>query len=76
MIVVKGNSVNIHQRNLQTLVTEIIKAKQGISPEIISDLLQFVKKPNNVRNNNMPQRKKEKTFYFATECIPSLAPKI
>ena len=33
-LLVKGNSVSIHQKNLQTLVTEIFKAKQGISKEI------------------------------------------
>ena len=54
----------------------ILKAKQGISPEIISDLLQFVKKPYNFRNNNMLQREKDKAIYFGTECISSLAPKI
>ena len=75
-LLVKGNSVSIHQKNLQDFVIEIFKAKQGISPEIISDLLQFVKKPYNFRNNNMLQRKKDKVVYFGTERISSLAPEI
>ena len=31
---VKGNIVSIHQENLQSLVKEIFKAKQGISSEL------------------------------------------
>ena len=68
-LLVKGNSVSIHQKNLQDFVIEIFKAKQGISPEIISDLLQFVKKPYNFRNNNILQRKKDQAAYFVTERI-------
>ena len=68
-ILVKGNSVSMHQKSLQTLVAEIFKAKQGISPEISSDLLQFVKRPYNIRNNYMVQRKKDKAVYFVTERI-------
>ena len=47
-----------------------------ISPEIISDLLQFLKKPYNFRNNNMLQREKDKAVYFGTERISSVPPKI
>ena len=61
----KGISVSIHQKNIQTLPTEIFKVKQVISPEIILDLLQFVKKPYKSRNNSMLQRKKDKIVYFA-----------
>ena len=33
-LLAKGNIVSIHQKNLQSLVKEIFKAKQGISPEL------------------------------------------
>ena len=56
-LLVKGNSV---KKNLQTLATEIFKAKQRISPEI-----QFFKKPYNFRNNTTLQRKKTKPFILA-----------
>ena len=42
---------------------------------MVSDLLQFFNKPYNFRNNNMLQSKKDKTLYFGTERISSLAPK-
>ena len=31
----KGNSVSIHQRNIQALATEIFKVKNNIAPEIM-----------------------------------------
>ena len=58
------------------LLQRSLKQNKGISLEIISDLLQFIKKPYNFRNNNMLQRKKDKAVYFGTERISSLAPKI
>ena len=72
----KDNSVSIHQRNLQILATEIFKAKQGGSPKIISDLFHFINKPYNLRNKSILERKKDRTVYFGTESISSLAPKI
>ena len=33
-LLVKGNSVSIHKKNLQTLVKGTFKTKQGISPEL------------------------------------------
>ena len=63
-LLVKCNSVCTHQKNLQTLAKEIFKAKQGIYLEITSNVLQFIKKPYNFRNNDMLQRKKDKTVYF------------
>ena len=40
----KNKTVSIHQRNLQTLATEIYKAKNKISPEVINSLFEFIKK--------------------------------
>lgn len=37
----------MHQKSLQILATGVHKAKQGISPEIISDLFHFIQKPYN-----------------------------
>ena len=35
------NSVTIHQRNLQVLVTKIFKVKNNLSPEIIKQVFDF-----------------------------------
>ena len=37
----RDNSVTIHQRNLQVLATEIFKAKNDLSPEIIKEALEL-----------------------------------
>ena len=44
----KNKTVSIHQKNLQILATEIVKAKLDISPEILKELFSF-----NVRNYNV-----------------------
>ena len=61
----ENKSVKIHQRNLQTLATEIYKVKNDLGPEIMKEVFQFIEKPYNLRNN-----------YFGTESITSLAPRI
>ena len=35
------NSVTVHQKNLQVLVTEIYKVKNGIAPEIMKDIFEL-----------------------------------
>ena len=35
------NSVTVHQKNLQVLVTEIYKVKNGIAPEIMEDIFEL-----------------------------------
>ena len=37
----KDNSATIHQRNLQVLATEIFKAKNDLSPEIIKEAFEL-----------------------------------
>ena len=40
----KNKTISIHQRNLQTLATEICKAKNKISLEVVNLLLEFTNK--------------------------------
>ena len=72
----KDKSVSIHQRNLQTLVIEIYKARNGLGPEIMKYIFNFVQKPYNLRNDSTLQRRTNGTVYFGTESISSPAPKI
>ena len=37
----KDNSVTIHQQNLQVLASEIFKAKNDLSPEIMKELYEL-----------------------------------
>ena len=72
----KDKSVSIHQRNLQTLATEIYKARNYLGPEIMKDIFHFVQKPYNLRNDSTLQKRTNRRVYFGTESISSLAPKI
>ena len=74
-LLVKGNSISIHKKISKLYLQKSLTQNKGFHQKI-SDLLQFIKKPYNFRNNNMLQRKNDKTIYFDTECISSLAPKI
>ena len=46
----KNKAVSIHQRNLQTLATEIYKARNKISPEVVISLFEFTNKKYDRRN--------------------------
>ena len=42
----------------------------------MKDIFHFVQKPYNLRNDSTLQRRANRTVYFGTESISSLAPKI
>ena len=67
--------MKIHQKNLQILATEIYKAKNDLEFKIMADIY-FVEKPYNLRNNSIIQRQANRTVYFGTESISSLASKL
>ena len=68
--------MSIHQKNLQILATEIYKTKNDLGPKIMKDTFHFIQKPYNLRNDPELQRRRNRTVYFGTESISSLAPKI
>ena len=43
-LLIEDNSLNIHHRNLQNPVTEIFKVKNGLSPELMNDVSEFIEK--------------------------------
>ena len=43
-LLIKDNSSNIHHRNLQKLVTEIFKIKNGLSPELMNDVFDVYRR--------------------------------
>ena len=51
----KGNSVSLHQKNLQILATEIYKMRNDLGPETMKDIFHFVHKPCNLRNDSILQ---------------------
>ena len=72
----KDKPVSIHQRNLQILATDIWKTRNDLGPEIMKDIFHSVQKPYNLRNDSTLQRRRNRTVYYGTESISSLAPQI
>ena len=72
----KNKTISIHQRNLQTLATEIYKAKNKISPEILNSLFEFTNKNCNLRNASILKKKRYFRVHYGSESLLSLAPKM
>ena len=73
----KDNSVIIHQRNLQVLATEIFKAKNDLSPEIMKEVFEF-KEPSYslCPKGNCFLRGNIKTALYGNKLIKYLPPRI
>ena len=73
----KDNSVTIHQRNLQVLATEIFKAKNDLSPEIMKEVFELKEPSYSLRSKgNYFVRGNVKTTHYGIQSIKYLAPKI
>ena len=72
----KGKSMNIYQINLKILATEICKVTNDLEPQIKKDIFHFVQKQYNLRNDSTLKRRRNRTVYFGTKDISSLATKI
>ena len=72
----RNKSLSFGQKNLQLLATEIYKTKNDLVSKIMKDTFHFIQKPYNLRNDPELQRRRNRTVYFGTESISSLAPKI
>ena len=75
-LLVKDKSVSIHQKNLQNLAIEIFKSKNDYSPKLMKQVFVFENRPYNLRNPSILKRKKDRTVFYGSESISSLAPKI
>ena len=72
----KSKTVSTHQKNLETLATEICKAKNKISPKVVNSLFEFTNKNYNFRNASILKRKRYFTVHYGSECLVSLAPEM
>ena len=75
-LLAEDKSVNVHQKNLQLLATEIFKSKTGVSPELMNGISYFVERPHNLRSDYTLERKRDHTVYHGSESLSSLAPKL
>ena len=72
-----NNSVTVHQKNLQILVTEIYEIKNGIATEIMKGVFKLQNPSYNLQLScNQFRREHIKTFHYGLQSVRCLAPKI
>ena len=72
---IEDNSLNIHHRNLQKLVAEMFTVKNGLSPELMNDVFDFIEKPYSLRTTSHFRSRKIRTTKYGIE-TPYLGPKL
>ena len=72
----ENKTVSIHRRNLQTLATEIYKAKNKISSEVVNSLFEFTNQNYNLRSLSIPKKKRYFTVHYGSKSVVSSAPKM
>ena len=71
------NSITVHQKNLNFLVTKISKVKNGIAPEIMKDIFELQNPSYNLRSScNQFRRENIKTVHYGLQSVKYLGPKI
>ena len=71
----KDNSVSIHHRNLQKLVTEMYKVKHNLSPSIMNQIFTEQQIPYDLRNDCTWASANIRTVYSGSETISFRGPK-
>ena len=71
----KDDSVSIHHRNLQKLVTEMYKVKHNLSPTIMNQVFSEQHIPYVLRNDSTWASSNIHTVYSGTETISFRGPK-
>ena len=72
----KDKSVTVHQRNLQTLATEMYKILNGLSPDIMQDIFEIKSNSYNTRNAPVFSLRNIKTVKYGLQTISYMAPRI
>ena len=75
-LLIEDNSLNIYHRNLQKLVTEIFKVKNSLSPELMNDVFEFIKKPYSLRTTSHFRSRKIRATKYGIETPSYLGPKL
>ena len=68
--------MNIHHRNLRKLVTEIFKVKNGLSPEFLNDVFEFIEKLYSLRTTSHFRLRRILTTKYGIETPSYLGPKL
>ena len=65
----RDNSVTIHERNIQVLLTEIFKVKSGAAPEIMTEIFKFKDHSYDLRKNNCLEMRIIKSCKYGSETV-------
>ena len=71
-LLIRDNSVSVHKRNLQLLMTEIYKTKSNITPSFMTEIFIEKNPPYPLRSKNLLQMPKARTVRFGIESISFL----
>ena len=72
----RGNSVTIHERNTQVLLTEILKVKSAAAPEIMTKIFKLKDHSYDLRKNNCLERRIIKSCKYGSETVSNLGAKL
>ena len=75
-LLTKDNSVKVHDRNLQVLVTEMFKVKMGVPPVIMNEIFQTRNCNYKMRKFSEFQSECVKTVHYGMEIVSFLGPKL
>ena len=67
--------MDIYDRNLLKLVTEIFNIKNGSSPELMNDVFEFIEKPYSLRTTSHFRSRRIGTIKYGIETPSYLGPK-
>ena len=70
-LLIENNSLNIHHRNLQKL-----GLKNGLSPELINDVFEFIEKPYSLQTTSHSRSRKICTTKYGIETSSYHGPKL
>ena len=72
----RDNSVTIHERNIQVLLTEIFKVKSGAAPELMAEIFKFKDHSYDLIKNNCLERRIIKSCQYGSETASNLGGKL
>ena len=74
-LLIKDNSVSVHQKNIQLLAIELYKVKNDIGPELLKDVFKL--KDENRYCSKLPfETSNVKTVTYGTQTLSYIGPKI
>ena len=75
-LLLKDNSVTVHEKNIQRLVIEIYKTKNNLVPTFMNEVFCSITNQYDIRNKSTLKTSNPKSVYNGTETITYRAPQI